>query len=68
MHVDIAIVGAGPAGLCFARRLARTGLSILLIEQQSLDSLREPPFDGREIALTQRSMRLLHELGVWQRL
>jgi len=68
MQVDIAIVGAGPAGLCFARTLARAGLSILVIEQQSLDSLREPPFDGREIALTQRSMRILHELGVWQRL
>ena len=68
MHVDIAIVGAGPAGLCFARTLARTGLSILLIEQQPLDTLREPPFDGREIALTQRSTRILRELGVWQRL
>jgi ubiquinone biosynthesis UbiH/UbiF/VisC/COQ6 family hydroxylase len=68
MHVDIAIVGAGPAGLCFARTLVSTGLSILLIEQQSLDSLREPAFDGREIALTQRSMRILHELGIWQRL
>lgn len=68
MHVDIAIVGAGPAGLCFARRLARSGLSILLIEQQSLDTLRDPPFDGREIALTQRSTRILHELGIWQRL
>ena len=68
MHVDIAIVGAGPAGLCFARTLARTGLSILLIEQQSLETLREPSFDGREIALTQRSIRILHELGIWQRL
>lgn len=68
MHVDIAIVGAGPAGLCFARRLAHAGLSILVIEQQSLDTLREPPFDGREIALTQRSTRILHELGIWQRL
>ena len=68
MQVDIAIVGAGPAGLCFARTLARTGLSILLIEQQSLDSLREPPFDGREIALTQASVRILQALDIWQRL
>lgn len=68
MQVDIAIVGAGPAGLCFARTLAHTGLSILLIEQQSLDSLREPPFDGREIALTQASVRILQALDIWQRL
>src|SRR5690554_3214402 len=30
MNVDIAIVGAGPAGLCFARALAGSGLSIAL--------------------------------------
>lgn len=68
MNVDIAIVGAGPAGLCLARSLAHTGLSILVIEQQSLEALHEPPFDGREIALTLRSVRILRELGVWQRL
>ncbi|MET3652251.1 5-demethoxyubiquinol-8 5-hydroxylase UbiM [Dyella japonica] len=68
MHVDIAIVGAGPAGLCLARSLARTGLSILVVEQQSLDVLRDPPFDGREIALTLRSARILRELGIWDRL
>ncbi|WP_426270006.1 5-demethoxyubiquinol-8 5-hydroxylase UbiM [Dyella kyungheensis] len=68
MNVDIAVVGAGPAGLCLARSLARTGLSVLVIEQQSLDALREPPFDGREIALTMRSARILQELGLWQRL
>ncbi|MDR3447200.1 MULTISPECIES: 5-demethoxyubiquinol-8 5-hydroxylase UbiM [unclassified Dyella] len=68
MNVDIAIVGAGPAGLCVARSLADTGLSVLVIEQQSQDVLREPPFDGREIALTPRSVRILRDLGIWQRL
>lgn len=68
MNVDIAIVGAGPAGLCLARSLADSGLSLLVIEQQSLEALREPAFDGREIALTPRSVRILHELGIWQRL
>lgn len=68
MNVDIAIVGAGPAGLCLARSLADSGLSILLVEQQAREVLCEPPFDGREIALTPRSMRILQELGIWQRL
>ncbi|MDL2424678.1 FAD-dependent oxidoreductase, partial [Pseudomonas sp. BAgro211] len=36
MHVDIAIVGAGPAGLCLARSLSGNGLSILLIDRQPL--------------------------------
>jgi ubiquinone biosynthesis UbiH/UbiF/VisC/COQ6 family hydroxylase len=68
MNVDIAIVGAGPAGLCLARSLADTGLSLLVIEQQSQDALQEPAFDGREIALTPRSVRILRDLGIWQRL
>ena len=68
MNVDIVVVGAGPAGLCMARSLADTGLSIMVVEQQSLAMLREPPFDGREIALTQRSVRILRELGLWDRL
>lgn len=68
MNVDVVIVGAGPAGLCFARALAETGLSILIIERQAVHMLRDPAFDGREIALTQRSVRILRELGLWDRL
>lgn len=68
MNVDIAIVGAGPAGLCFARALACSGLSIALIEKQPLASIAEPAFDGREIALTHASRGILGRLGVWERL
>ena len=68
MNVDIVVVGAGPAGLCFARALADSGLSIMVIERQPLSALREPAFDGREIALTQRSVRILRQLGLWDRL
>lgn len=65
---DIAVVGAGPAGLCFARALAATGLRITLLERQPETALADPPFDGREIALTHRSVRLLRRLDVWQRI
>ena len=67
-EVDIAIVGAGPAGLCFARALAGSGLSVLLLEKQPLEALSEPAFDGREIALTHTSRRLLEALDVWRRI
>jgi len=67
-HVDIAIIGAGPAGLCFARALAGSGLSVLLVEQQSLDALQTPAFDGREIALTHASHAQLQALGIWSRI
>lgn len=62
---DIAVVGAGPAGLAFVRSLAGAGLSIALIEGQAEAYLRNPAFDGREIALTHHSMRLLKTMGVW---
>ena len=67
MTHDIIIVGAGPAGLSFARSLANTGLRIALIEKQSMEQLAEPEFDGRDIALTHLSVRILKELGIWAR-
>lgn len=66
-QVDIAIVGAGPVGLAFARSLAGSGLSLALIEQQPRQALAEPGFDGREIALTHASRQVLERLGLWAR-
>jgi len=67
MTYDIIIVGAGPAGLSFARSLANSGLQIALIEKQSREQLAAPEFDGRDIALTHQSVRILKELGIWAR-
>jgi ubiquinone biosynthesis UbiH/UbiF/VisC/COQ6 family hydroxylase len=67
MEFDIAIVGAGPAGLCLARSLAGSGLSVALIEKQPLAAIAAPAFDGREIALTHASRAILEQLGLWQR-
>jgi len=66
MNVDIVIVGAGPSGLCLARSLSGQGLTIVVIEQQSLDAISNPAFDGREIALTQRSASTMKDIGLWQ--
>ena len=65
---DIVVIGAGPAGLCFARALDGSGLRIALVEQQPEDALANPPDDGREIALTHRSQRWLREHGLWARI
>src|SRR5512138_298294 len=67
MDVDVVIVGAGPAGLCFARSLAGSGLSVAVVEKQPLEAIAEPGFDGREIALTHASRAILQRLGLWQR-
>jgi len=66
-NVDIAIIGAGPAGLSFALSLARSGLKILLLDQQPLESIAKPQLDGRDIAMTHLSKTILTELAVWQR-
>ena len=66
MDYDIIIIGAGPAGLSFARSLADTQLNIALIERSPKADLVEPAYDGREIALTHLSHRLMNDLGMWQ--
>ncbi|MDD4888182.1 MAG: 5-demethoxyubiquinol-8 5-hydroxylase UbiM, partial [Thiomonas sp.] len=42
-----------------------SGLRIALIEQQSASALADPPVDGREIALSLRTLRTLRESGVF---
>lgn len=66
-NVDIAIIGAGPAGLSFALCLANSGLKIVLIDQQKLEDIAKAKFDGRDIAMTHLSKTILTELNVWQR-
>lgn len=68
MKNHVTIIGAGPAGLGFARSLANTGLQVVIIEKQSAAELKAPAFDGRDIALTHRSVRIMKELGVWSRI
>ncbi|RUU04050.1 FAD-dependent hydroxylase [Mesorhizobium sp. USDA-HM6] len=62
---DIIVAGAGPIGLSFAASLAKSDLKVAVVEQQALERLANPPFDGREIALTYASIRILRELGAW---
>lgn len=68
MNFDIVIVGAGPAGLCFAQAVAGCGLRIAILERQPESMLANPAFDGREIALTHHSAQLMQSLGLWERI
>lgn len=64
-NFDIIVIGAGPAGLGFARALADTDLNIAIVETQSKATLARPAEDGRDIALTHTSEKIMHDLGMW---
>ena len=57
-----AIIGGGPAGMVLGLLLARAGLDITLLEKHG-DFLRD--FRGATVHPT--TMRLLDELGLWER-
>lgn len=63
---DVVIVGAGPAGLSLALSLSQLGLRVAVAERQEEAAVAEPADDGREIALTHRSLRTLRVLGAAQ--
>ncbi|WP_288377879.1 FAD-dependent monooxygenase [uncultured Massilia sp.] len=65
IDVDVAICGAGPAGLALAAFLARRGVSgerIALIDGKSLGQAITDP---RSIALSWGSVQLLEEVRAW---
>ena len=68
MTYDIIIIGGGPAGLCFATSLAQSGLRLAVIEKLPRSALAAPQYDGREIALTHLSQKIMQNIGVWDRL
>ncbi|MBP6434237.1 MAG: hypothetical protein KA292_06155, partial [Sphingorhabdus sp.] len=68
MSQHIIVIGAGPAGLAFARAYqcgagrggaGRNAARITIVERQSRDAIAAPAPDGREIALTGQSVRML---------
>ena len=68
MDYDIIIIGAGPAGLSFARALADSGLRLAVFEKKASEAIAQPAYDGREIALTHLSHKILQNLGMWSQI
>ena len=66
MKKEIIIIGGGPSGLGLACSLANTNLKITIIEKQTIKKLSSPLYDGREIALTHLSKKILKDLKVWR--
>ena len=60
---DVAVVGAGPAGLAAALALATAGCNTVCVGQRFNNDPARP--DTRTTALLQASTRFLENLGVW---
>jgi ubiquinone biosynthesis UbiH/UbiF/VisC/COQ6 family hydroxylase len=65
---DVIVIGGGPTGLAFATSLAKEGIKVCILEKESRATLAKPPADGRDIALTHNSLKILGELGILKRL
>ena len=68
MKFDVVIIGAGPSGLALACTLAKTKLKIAIIEKSSRNKFSKPKNDGRDIALTHRSINILKKFGILSQL
>lgn len=63
---DIIVMGAGPIGLFFTKSLANTSLRIILVDKAEKEALEAPAYDGREIALTHPSHKMMQEAGLFK--
>jgi flavin-dependent dehydrogenase len=59
LRADIAIIGAGPAGIAAAARLVATGRRVVLLEQRPAGAFRVGETLGAELGV------LLREIGAW---
>lgn len=62
---DILIAGGGLNGTSLALALARSGLSVTLVDPMATAPRKADDFDGRGYALALASQRLLRAIGVW---
>lgn len=65
---DVIIVGGGLTGLTLAAALGQAGLSVAVIDRESLASQTSADFDGRTTALSLGTKRLLEQVGVWPKI
>lgn len=63
-HFDVVIVGGGLVGASFAAALARSGLTLALVESQPAPA-PDPAWDSRIYAISPGSRRFLEQSGAW---
>ena len=63
---DVVVVGAGPTGIAFACGFAETNIRVAIVDKSPREIITNPKIDGREIALTHHSVKILKKLNVWR--
>lgn len=65
MKTDIIIAGGGLVGTVLAIALAKEGFDVAVADKEALSKKKDPSLDGRTIAVSYASYRLLNNLGIW---
>ncbi|HSC97627.1 MAG TPA: FAD-dependent oxidoreductase, partial [Casimicrobiaceae bacterium] len=66
---DVVIAGAGLVGLSLAAALARSGITVALLDRQPPQPAPDPEtWDARVYAISPGSATFLHTVGAWQSL
>ena len=63
---DIVVIGAGPTGIAFACGFADTNIKVAIVDKLPRKVIANPKIDGREIALTHHSVKILKKIDVWR--
>jgi 2-octaprenylphenol hydroxylase len=63
-HYDVMIIGGGLVGASLAASLARSGLTLALVESQPTP-VADPAWDSRIYAISPGSRRFLEQSGAW---
>lgn len=65
---EVAVIGGGMAGLTLAVLMARGGVPVLCLDRESPQIRTQAGHDGRTMAITWGSRKILERAGLWERI
>ncbi|MFA5593047.1 MAG: UbiH/UbiF/VisC/COQ6 family ubiquinone biosynthesis hydroxylase [Micavibrio sp.] len=68
MDADVIVVGGGAAGCTMAGLLAKHGVSVICLDADDPQKAMRADFDGRTMAISFGSRRVIEEAGAWDAL
>ena len=63
---DVVFAGGGMVGLSLAIALARSGLTVAVVDRETPEAVLDLAYDGRASAIALGSKRILEQAGIWQ--